>query len=375
MKINTFIQSSLLVLAAIAKVNSKAISVDSASINQTVEKVIAKPTSIIPLPTVSPHVDCPLGLGVVMNQYLECERKNGRFYKKFHPYPECYSDYVCFIPTVLYDGDEAPSSCIYIDGKPYCKADVSNIKSCRVRVAGYNFKQCVKEASEIFSDFVYETHPPVTSTTTTTTTRRIRPTAILTEVLTPIPNPTAYPVLPIIDPTPTVRRECLLGQGVVATQYFQCERLGGKFYKKFHGYPECYSDYVCFIPSNNVGSLNGVSKCIIIDGGVYCSAEISNIKYCKNGTDDYNFNKCVKTASEIFSDFSYAVVPPINPTILPTIPVKPTILPTLTIKPTIITKPIITKITAIIPTVIPTKETAIIKPTVVPKDYEAKEKI
>ncbi|OUM60246.1 hypothetical protein PIROE2DRAFT_14065 [Piromyces sp. E2] len=360
MKINSIISFCLLAFAA-AVVNAKAI-------DQTNDEAIAKP-----------HVECPLGKGVVMNQYIECERRNGRFYKKFHPYPDCYSDYVCFIPTIFYDGDQAPSSCIYIDGKPYCQADISNIKSCRVRVAGYNFKQCVIESSEIFSDFVYETHPPVT----TTTTRKIRPTIIKSEVLTAVPNPTVYPVLPIIDPTPIVRKECLLGQGVVATQFFQCERKGGKFYKKFHGYPECYSDYVCFIPSSTIiSNANIISNCIIIDGDVYCSAEITNIKYCESDTDDYNFNKCVKAASEIFSDFIYQKVPPFNPTILPTIPIKPTILPTLTlkptIKPTIITKPtvkptIITK--PILPTVKPTKETAILKPTVVPKDFEAKEKI
>jgi len=83
-----------------------------------------------------------------------CNELNGKFYSKFHPYPDCYTDYVCFVGK-MESGQRLIKDCILIDKKFYCSAYISSIECCRPKSKSYNFNQCVKEASKIFSDFRY----------------------------------------------------------------------------------------------------------------------------------------------------------------------------------------------------------------------------
>jgi len=330
-------------------------------------------TTFKPIFTVKPL--CPEGAGEVMNQFIECDKNGGRFYHKFYPYPDCYSDFVCFLPA----GDFISTQCIRIDNKVYCSANISNIDSCKLGTESYNFKKCVQQASIIFPDFIYQPIVPITIKPTIKPTI-IRPTIkptidikvskefevkeeinnVLKEndakekinnghllvgrsnqpiPVTAIPLPTEFPE-EAIKPIVTQKPECALGLGVVATQYFECTKKNGKFFRKFHPYPECYSDYVCFLPSPGV-YVN--QPCISIDGNVYCSADISNIRYCKYGSKSYDFKKCVEEASNIFPGFIYKVVKP-KPLVTTLIPItKPKTTTTTTTTTTITTfKPIFT---------------------------------
>jgi len=106
---------------------------------------------------------------------IECEEnRNGKFYEKFHPYPECRFDTVCFLPPEK--PEEIHSSCIYISGKQYCKTDIHGIDACNPDNDDYDFKTCVEEAKKYFEDFEYEiessapTPTPVSTISSETTT-------------------------------------------------------------------------------------------------------------------------------------------------------------------------------------------------------------
>jgi len=274
--------------------------------------------NIIPATTIPVMMrECPLGKGVVMNQLIDCEKMNGKFYKKFHPYPECYSDYVCFIPAV--DEDPESSTCIYIDGKQYCQADISNVKSCKAD--NKDVVPCAKECKSIFDDFSFEYNVFIPKPYTPVSMSTIQSLTI-SPITKPIVEPTAIPSI----------RECKNGAGEVTLQYIECTKKNGKFYRKFHQYPDCYSDFVCFIPdlSDLLPSL--LTKCIYIDNLVYCTADISNIMYCKIGSQNYDFKKCVEESSRLFSDFVYK---PILPATTPTVVTKPITITKTSIKPSL----------------------------------------
>ena len=168
MKFNSFVISSLLAFSAAVSAAKDNVAVE--------EKVIIdekmppiKPTIITIKPTIIPTIKptltikptilptikpCPLGKGLVREQRLQCSKLNGKFYSKFHPYPDCYTDYVCFVGK-MESGQRLIKDCILIDKKFYCSAYISSIECCRPKSKSYNFNQCVKEASKIFSDFRY----------------------------------------------------------------------------------------------------------------------------------------------------------------------------------------------------------------------------
>ncbi|ORX64884.1 hypothetical protein BCR32DRAFT_330478 [Anaeromyces robustus] len=252
----------------------------------------------IPLPTDipeeaiqkdNPKPECALGLGVVATQYFECTKKNGIFFRKFHPYPECYSDYVCFLPT---PGVYINQPCISINGNVYCSADISNIRYCKYGSKSYDFKKCV-EASKIFPGFIYKVVKPTTTIIPIT-----KPKTTTTLVPITKPKTTTTTTLKSIF---TVKPLCPDGAGEVMNQYIECNNSGGKFYHKFYPYPDCYSDFVCFLPAKDIQT----NRCIKIDGELYCSANITNIGYCRYGSKSYNFRSCIKKASELFPEFRY----------------------------------------------------------------------
>jgi len=173
MKINSFIISSLLAFASVA--------------GAVKNKNFDKGDHTFRTTTIS--YGCPDGSGDVSNQLNQCNQLNGKFYSKYHPYPSCYSDYVCF-NNKLKGIKKVMNNAISIDGKIYTSADISSIEYCSPKSRLYNFNKCVTEAKKLFSDFHYEfpflerfteTYNPepytfayLEKTTTTTTTTRIR---------------------------------------------------------------------------------------------------------------------------------------------------------------------------------------------------------
>ncbi|ORY84560.1 hypothetical protein LY90DRAFT_697139 [Neocallimastix californiae] len=486
MKFNLFIKTIFMFLTAVnaAVINSNEeikkkdlkVSVIDKTISLSRVTKVDKSISNEPIPvTAMVRPECPLGKGVVMNQLIDCNKTGGKFYRKFHPYPECYSDFVCFIPD---DTNMQNSSfCITIDDNVYCSADITNIDSCRFGKPNYDFKQCVKDANKIFSDFSYSTFNPIIASKKTMTIPKITasiintkpipisliktkpiltsiiktkpipisliktkpiltsiiktkpfpisliktkpisisiiktkpvPTSIIktkpitisiiktkpvpTSIIKTKPIPTSLiktkPIptnivtnLPIskirtsitttassIKSTPipvTTTTLCPLGKGVVRSQLLECNKIHGKFYQNFHSYPECYTDFVCFIPQREaaikpivtdnyeirnepiktIGTSNvkqNKSSCIIIENVTYCSADITNIESCKKGMSSYNFNSCVKEASKLFPDFHYIEIDndiPIKTIPIRTIPIRTIPIRTIPIK----TIPVITK--------------------------------
>jgi len=225
MKFTSIVLSS--VLALCAAVNGKAIDEQkiktvSTSIDEIEQLKPIEPIIIDPI-----IVPCPLGYGILVPQIRKCQALNGKIYQKFNPYPKCNADYVCFIPATE---DDNIKSCITIEGKIYCSAKFTNIKACQKENKEYDFRQCVYEADELFTDFKYSfvtkptiMPPPPTKTKTRITlnptiitkpTRTIiRPTSIIRPTLTfvPITDPIDLPIktriisepIPTIEPFPT----------------------------------------------------------------------------------------------------------------------------------------------------------------------------
>jgi len=321
-------------------------------ITKVTEKVIVPttsidiiPTGIIDMPIPYVEKDCANGQGVVVNQKMSCEEQHGVFLSKFYPYPDCYSDFVCFLPP---KGNEEIilSICIYIKGYQYCKSDITNIESCKPGSDTYDFRVCAKESSKLFENFKYDENPPlptlfrpipvtapsVKPTTTTSAPTTLSSTSI--EIIIPTEEPQPMPM-------PMPIKECALGKGVVMMQLIECNQRNGRFYKKFHPYPECYSDFVCFVPPEVSVSIENptvtlvekpkdmdLTSCILIDGAAYCSADITNVASCRIDRDTYNFKQCILDSKSIFSDFTYSPILPIM-----THPVRPTLTSLPVIKP------------------------------------------
>ncbi|OUM60247.1 hypothetical protein PIROE2DRAFT_14066 [Piromyces sp. E2] len=205
MRFNSFVISSLLALCVTAKAIDEKVEkvvVDDKLVN---EKIL--PTRIIteiPIkPTILPIKKCPLGKGVVREQLLQCNKLNGKFYSKFHPYPDCYSDYVCFLPDNGTKKIIALKNCINIEDKIYCSADISNIRYCRPELRSYDFKQCVSEASKLFPNFTYRPviRPTIMPPPLRTTIMPPPPRTIIKPTILPPPPKTTIIKPPIIRPT------------------------------------------------------------------------------------------------------------------------------------------------------------------------------
>jgi len=265
-------------------------------------------TESISIETPTPVGECLVGEGEVTHLRFECENRYGKFYKKFHSYPECYSDYVCLLGPEK--TEEISSSCIYISNHQYCKSDITNVKYCSPDSEDYDFKACMEEAKTLFGDLVYKTDPPLptpfriippvitTTSSSSTITNVVTANAIATTTTTTEISFLSLKPLP----TPMTLRTCLLGEGDTMLHKINCNSMNGKFYSKFHPAPECYSDFVCFISNDEVSTNN--NDCIIIDGSVYCSADISSINYCRKNSIDYDFNKCINEAKTLFPNFA-----------------------------------------------------------------------
>ncbi|KAL6631936.1 hypothetical protein U3516DRAFT_532614, partial [Neocallimastix sp. 'constans'] len=263
---------------------------------------------------------CPLGKGVVRSQLLDCNKIHGKFYQNFHSYPECYTDFICFIPqreaaikpivTNNYEIRNEPiktigisnvkqnkSSCIIIENVTYRSADITNIESCKKGMSSYNFNSCVKEASKLFPDFHYieidndisiktipiktipikmipiKTIPVITKKTITTSIKTISspsPISNISKILkttTSIDKP---------EPLPTIIQHICPPTGALGLFASQCDRDHGIFYYKEYGYPECTLKYACFSPMEDN---NDSRDCILHD----------RMKYC---TISYNIPKC-----------------------------------------------------------------------------------
>jgi len=294
------------------------------------ETIPDDPTTIISTDTVtefpspSPITECLIGQDEVTHLQFECEERYGIFYKKFHPFPDCYSDFVCLLPPK--QTEEINSSCIYISGYQYCKSDISNLSYCSSDSKNYDFKACVEKAKELFRDFKYNSNPPLPTPFHTILTETIPddPTLITTIISTDT-------VIEFPSPSPSPITECLIGQGEVTHLQFECEELYGLFYKNFHPFPDCYSDFVCLLPPKNTKEIN--SSCIYISGYQYCKADISNLSYCSLDSKNYDFKACVEKAKELFRDFKYNSNPPL-PTPFRTIPMTTTTTTTSTITTT-----------------------------------------
>jgi len=268
-------------------------------ITSIIGKITPTPIPITAVP--KPIEECALGKGVVMNQLIDCEKQHGRFYKKFHPYPECYSDYVCFLPPTNITKETV---CIYIDGKQYCQADITNVASCRNGTSNYDLLKCAKESQKIFSDLKYKDTPPLPTPfrpITMTTTLPVAKTT--TTATTTIKNVEVTNILIPATTMPVQKSECFLGKGDVTNQLIDCEKLNGRFFKKFHPYPECYSDYVCFLPAEKENPES--STCVYIDKKQYCQADITNIDMCKPENTKNDVVPCAKRSKEILDDFSF----------------------------------------------------------------------
>jgi len=62
----------------------------------------------------------------LLGVFFECENdRNGKF-SIFYPFPKCKADLVCFLPPKK-KPEEINSSCIYISGKQYCKAEFNGV--------------------------------------------------------------------------------------------------------------------------------------------------------------------------------------------------------------------------------------------------------
>jgi len=106
-------------------------------------------------------------------------------------------------------------------------------------------------------------------------------------------------------------KECAPGEESVLIQRIQCRELNGLFYQKFSPFPFCSSDFVCFIPADDDENIH---NCVKIEGGIYCSAGITNIKSCRSNINDYNFIECLLEAKEIFPDLEYNLIYIYKPT-------------------------------------------------------------
>ncbi|OUM60245.1 hypothetical protein PIROE2DRAFT_14064 [Piromyces sp. E2] len=307
--------------------------------------------------------ECALGKGVVTDQLIDCEKRNGRFFKKFHPYPECYSDYVCFLPTVKEDPES--STCVYIEGKQYCQADITNIDMCSAKNTEKDVVPCAKICKGIFNDFSFDYNifipKPYTAMLMSTTLPMVKPSTTAS----PPTTTTTF----INDMNKLINsKDCLNETGKITHPSIECAKKDGKFYQKFHPYSDCYSDYVCFIPdlSDLLPSL--LTKCIYIDNLVYCTAEMSTIKYCKIGSQYYDFKKCVEESARLFGDFTYKPILPATTTV-PSFVTKPVIITKTSLKPSLTIKPI--TIPVIDPTIKPKTKITVLPTTNVIKTTPA----
>jgi len=264
--------------------------------------------------------NCNLGDTIIIDQRIHCINRNGKFFNLYHEFPDCYTDYVCFIPAedsittnIVSDYKESETPfCINIEGNRYCSADISSIKICNFKNKEYDFETCVQEASKIFSTFNYTIDKPAlihltlitkqpTATTTTTTT-----TTTIIDKITAIINPTGISI-PLPSPSPITT--CKIGAGEVTHLRIECEKRYGAFYKKFHPFPECFSDFVCLLPPEKTEEIS--SSCINILGSQFCKSDITNLSYCSPNSASYNFKACVEEAKKLFGDLNHAENPPL----------------------------------------------------------------
>jgi len=90
----------------------------------------------------------------IIIQKKNCDKVNGLFFRNYSW--RCNIDYVCFIPCDI----NSFARGIVIESKRYCKANYSNINSCKYETSDYDFNQCLDKTSSIFH-FQYTT--PVNS--------------------------------------------------------------------------------------------------------------------------------------------------------------------------------------------------------------------
>ena len=282
------------------------------------------------------------------SQLLDCNKIHGKFYQNFHSYPECYTDFICFIPqreaaikpivTNNYEIRNEPiktigisnvkqnkSSCIIIENVTYRSADITNIESCKKGMSSYNFNSCVKEASKLFPDFHYieidndisiktipiktipikmipiKTIPVITKKTITTSIKTISspsPISNISKILkttTSIDKP---------EPLPTIIQHICPPTGALGLFASQCDRDHGIFYYKEYGYPECTLKYACFSPMEDN---NDSRDCILHDGMKYCTIS-SNIPECQLNTDLYNFKECIEIVNSKLNFRNYGPI-------------------------------------------------------------------
>jgi len=207
-KFNSVILTSLLTASVV--VNGKAI-----------EEPVAENYNQINLNSIQSieHLNnkrCPRTLNINI-QTRECNLLGGKLYQKFNQYPRCNYDYVCFLPNIKEDNSN--KNCIAIQGVDYCSSNFSTIKACQIKEKSYNFKHCIREAKELFSDLKSNVNepnvipppppppsaplPPTPKTIIKPTIVRPTTTTIDSTIIEPIPTSTITIDTTIVEPIPT----------------------------------------------------------------------------------------------------------------------------------------------------------------------------